>query len=44
MVGNYGVYSEYYSGEIAVYHYEVTIVDIGKKKPGFISVKYGVAS
>ncbi len=35
-------YSEYYSGEIAVYNYEVTIVDIGKKEPGFISVKFGV--
>ena len=37
-----GFYSEYYSGEIAVYNYEVTIVDIGKKEPGFISVKFGV--
>ena len=35
-------YSEYYSGEIAVYNYEVTIVDIEKKEPGFISVKFGV--
>ena len=35
-------YSEYYSGEIAVYDYEVTIVDIRKKEPGFISVKVGV--
>lgn len=35
-------YSEYYSGEIAVYNFEVTIVDIGKKEPGFISVKFGV--
>ena len=35
-------YSEYYSGEIAVYNYEVTIVDIRKKEPGFISVKFGV--
>lgn len=35
-------YSEYYSGEIAVYNYEVTIVDIKKKEPGFISVKFGV--
>lgn len=35
-------YSEYYSGEIAVYNYEVIIVDIGKKEPGFISVKFGV--
>lgn len=35
-------YSEYYSGEIAVYNYEVTIVDIGKREPGFISVKFGV--
>ena len=37
-----GFYSEYYSGEIAVYNYEVTIVDIGKKELGFISVKFGV--
>ena len=37
-----GFYSEYYSGEIAVYNYEVTIVDIGKKEPGFISVQFGV--
>lgn len=35
-------YSEYYSGEIAVYNYEVTIVDIGKKETGLISVKFGV--
>ena len=35
-------YSEYYSGEIAVYDYEIAIVDIGKKEPGFISVKFGV--
>lgn len=35
-------YSEYYSGEIAVYNYEVTIVDIKKKEPGFISVTFGV--
>ena len=35
-------YLEYYSGEIAVYNYEVSIVDIGKKEPGFISVKFGV--
>ena len=27
-------YSEYYSGEIAVYDYEIAIVDIGKKEPG----------
>lgn len=37
-----GGYSEYYSGKIAVYNYEVTILDIGKKEPGFISVKFGV--
>lgn len=37
-----GFYSEYYSGEIAVYNYEVIIVDVGKKEPGFISVKFGV--
>ena len=36
-------YSEYYSGEIAVYDYEIVIVDIGKKEPGFIYVKFGVA-
>ena len=35
-------HSEYYSGEIAVYDYEIAIVDIGKKEPGFISVKFGV--
>lgn len=40
MVTNF--YSKYYSGEIAVYDYEITIVDIGKKEPGFISVKFGV--
>lgn len=39
-VTNY--YSEYYSGEIAVYNYEIVIVDIGKKELGFISVKFGV--
>lgn len=35
-------YSEYYSGEIAVYNYETSIVDIGKKGGGFISIKFGV--
>lgn len=35
-------YSEYYSGEIGVYDYEVTIVDIGKREPGFISVRFGI--
>ncbi|MCM1279934.1 MAG: DUF3888 domain-containing protein [Robinsoniella sp.] len=35
-------YSEYYVGEIAVYNYEITIVDIGKKEPGLIYVKFGV--
>ena len=35
-------YSEYYSGEIEVYNYEVTIVDIEKKEPGLISIKFGV--
>jgi len=35
-------YSDYYVGEIVVYNYEVTIVDIGKKEPGFIYVKFGV--
>ena len=34
-------YSEYYLGEIAVYDYQIVIVDIGKKEPGFISVKFG---
>ena len=37
-------YSEYYSGEIAVHDYEIVIVDIGKKEPGFISVKFGVTT
>ena len=37
-------YSEYYSGEIEVYDYEVTIRDIEKKEPGFISIKFGVTS
>ncbi len=37
-----GFYSEYYSGEIAVYNYEVTIVDIEKRQPGFIYVKFGI--
>lgn len=35
-------YSEYYSGEIAVYDYEIGIVDIEKKEPGSIFVKFGV--
>ena len=35
-------YSEYYSGEIAVYNYEVTIEDIEKKEPGFITIRFGV--
>lgn len=35
-------YSEYYSGEIEVYNYEVTIVDIEKKEPGLISIIFGV--
>ena len=35
-------YSEYYSGEIAVYNYEVTIADIEKKEPGFITIRFGV--
>lgn len=35
-------YSEYYSGEIAVYDYEIAVVDIGKEEPGFIFVKFGV--
>lgn len=37
-----GFYSEYYSGEIAVYDYEIAVVDIGKEEPGFIFVKFGV--
>ena len=40
MVTNY--YPKKYSGEIAVYDYEIAIVDIGKKELGFISVKFGV--
>ena len=35
-------YSNYYSGEIEVYNYEVAIVDIGKEEPGAVSVKFGV--
>lgn len=35
-------YSEYYSGDIEVYNYEVAIVDIEKKEPGIISIKFGV--
>ncbi|MCM1091971.1 MAG: hypothetical protein NC413_14105 [Muribaculum sp.] len=35
-------YSEYYAGEIVIYNYEITIVDIGKKEPGLIYVKFGV--
>lgn len=35
-------YEEYYSGQIEVYNYEITIVDIGKKEQGFIFVKFGV--
>lgn len=35
-------YSNYYSGEIAVYNYEVIIVDIVKKEPGFLTVIFGV--
>ncbi len=37
-------YSEYYAGEIAVYNYEIMIVDIGKKELGLIYVKFGVTS
>lgn len=33
---------EFYSGEIAVYNYKVTIVDIEKRELAFISVKFGV--
>lgn len=35
-------YSNYYSGEIEVYNYEVTIVDIRKEEPGAVCVKFGV--
>lgn len=35
-------YSEYYSGEIEVYNYEVMIVDVEKKEPGLISIRFGV--
>lgn len=37
-----GFYSEYYSGEIQVYNYEVTIVGVEKKEPGLITIKFGV--
>ncbi|MDE7202229.1 MAG: DUF3888 domain-containing protein [Lachnospiraceae bacterium] len=37
-----GFYSEYYSGEIEVYNYEVMIVDVEKKEPGLITIKFGV--
>lgn len=35
-------YSEYYSGEIAIYNYETVIVEVEKPSNGFISVKFGV--
>ena len=35
-------YSDYYSGQIAIYNYEVDIVDVGKEEPGYISVEFGV--
>ncbi len=38
-------YSEYYSGEIEVYNYEISIVDITKIRnglEGFIAIKFGV--
>lgn len=35
-------YSEYYSGKIQVYNYEVTIVDIEKKELVIISIKFRV--
>lgn len=38
----FNFYSEYYSGEIEVYNYEVMIVDIEKKEPGLISIRFGV--
>ncbi len=37
-----GFYSEYYSGEIQVYNYEVMIVGVEKKEPGLITIKFGV--
>lgn len=35
-------YSEYYVGELVICNYEIMIVDIGKKEPGLIYVKFGV--
>lgn len=35
-------YSEYYSGEIAIYNYETVILEVEKPSNGFISVKFGV--
>lgn len=35
-------YSEFYSGEMIVYNYEITIKEIGRKEPGFISITFGV--
>ncbi len=35
-------YSEYYSGEIAIYNYETVILEVEKTSNGFISVKFGV--
>lgn len=37
-----GFYSEYYSGEIQVYNYEVMIVGVEKKEPGLITIKFSV--
>ena len=38
-------YSEYYSGEIAVYDYEIEVVDIGKHNPlGYDELAYRVES
>lgn len=35
-------YSNIYLGEIEVYNYEVKVLDVWKKEPGLISVKFGV--
>lgn len=35
-------YSQYYLGEIAVYNYEVKIVNIEKTENGFIFIQFGV--
>ena len=38
----YKFYSEYYSGQIMVYNYETSIVEIEKTENGFIYVRFGV--